>query len=134
MVVEGYPLTSAGAESFTTEVAGLAFTSGFATGPRLLTASPQARVVVMSDLGSGPSLADVLLTGPTGAATAMLSWAQACGKLAVRRLGEIPALLTGRSIAAPPGLAADLAEVASILTPGRHEVFRPVTSARTTTC
>jgi hypothetical protein len=36
VVVKSYPRTSAGAESFTAEAAGLAFTSEFATGPRLL--------------------------------------------------------------------------------------------------
>ena len=67
VVVKSYKRTAAGAESFTAEAAGLAFTSESGTGPRLLAASYQARLVVMSDLGSGPSLADVLLTGPADA-------------------------------------------------------------------
>jgi len=156
VVVKSYPRTIVGAESFTAEAAGLAFTSESGIGPRLLAASPQARLVVMSDLGSGPSLADVLLTGPAdAAASALLSWARACGDLAVasagrqdelarltaahriaptagsrdhwlqHRLGEIPALLAGLKIPAPPGLGVDLAEVASILRPGQYEVFSP---------
>ena len=110
----------------------------------------------MSDLGSWPSLADVLLTGPAdAAASALLSWARACGNLAVgtagrqdelarltaahriapmaasqddwlqRRLEEIPALLAGLDIPAPPGLTADLPEVESILRAGQYEVFSP---------
>ena len=155
VVVKSYPRTLMGAESYTNEAAGLAFTSEIGAGPRLLAASPRARLVVMTDLGSGPSLADVLLTGPAdAAASALLGWARACGELAVatagrqdelakmtaahriapaashdhwlqRRLGEIPALLAGLEIPAPPGLAADLARVASILLPGQYEVFSP---------
>jgi hypothetical protein len=110
----------------------------------------------MSDLGIGSSLADLLLGGHGEAAeAALLSWARACGELAVacagreadlarllaryrteqdggaaghwlpRRIREIPGLLAELSIPAPPGLDSDLAEVASILEPGSYHVFSP---------
>ncbi len=107
VVVKSYKRTAAGAESFTAEAAGLAFTSESGTGPRLLAASYQARLVVMSDLGSGPSLADVLLTGPAdAAASALLSWTRACGELAVATPGrqhELARLLAAHRIAPAAG-------------------------------
>ncbi|HEX9529372.1 MAG TPA: hypothetical protein VF951_17880, partial [Streptosporangiaceae bacterium] len=45
VVVKSYPRTIVGAESFTAEAAGLAFTSESGIGPRLLAASPQAQLV-----------------------------------------------------------------------------------------
>src|SRR5215472_4818207 len=125
-------------------------------GPRMLAVSPHARLVIMSDLGSGPSLADVLLTGPSdAAAAALLGWARACGELALatsgrqaeltslraayrigsagcatghwlrRRIEEVPGFLAELSVPLPVGLAADLADVGSILRPGLYEVFSP---------
>ena len=61
VVVKNYPGTAEGTQSFAAEAAGLALAAG--AGPRLLAASSPARLVVMSDLGTAPSLADVLLTG-----------------------------------------------------------------------
>ncbi len=156
VVVKSYPATPDGAGSFTAEAAGLAFTGDSGVRPRLLAASAPARLVVMTDLGSGPSLADLLLGGPGGqAAASLLGWARACGELALatagrqaelaelraayltgpadwgavhwlqRRIAELPGLLTELSVPLPPGLAADLADVATILQSGRHEVFSP---------
>jgi hypothetical protein len=156
VIVKSYPQTRQGMESFAAEAAGLAFSGPSGTGPRLLAASQDALVVVMTDLGTAPSLADLLLSGPRQAAeAALLGWARACGRLAVsaagrelelsdlraryrgapaaggqghwleRRIAEIPALLGDLSIQSPPGLGDDLADVATILRPGRFEVFSP---------
>lgn len=156
VVVKTYPDSTEGRESFAAECAGLELTSDAGTGPRLLAASQPDLLIVMIDLGNGPSLADLLLGGSAEAAgAAVLTWARACGDLAVamagqeaelagllasyrigsdpgpaahwlqRRVGEIPDLLAGLSIPAPAGLAADLAEVATILCPGRYPVFSP---------
>lgn len=156
VIVKGYPRTGQGEQGFAAEAAGLAFTGASAAGPRLLGVSREALVVVMTDLGTAPSLADLLLGGPAAAAeAALLDWARACGELALsaagrereladllaayragpglgesghwleRRICEIPALLAELSVEAPPGLEDDLAEVATILRPGRYEVFSP---------
>jgi hypothetical protein len=128
VVVKTYPDTGPGAESFAAEAAGLALTRDAGMGPLLLAASQRARLIVMTDLGSGPSLADLLLGGPAGLAEqALLGWARACGELAVAcagREGELAALLaryrTGsdqgaaghwlrRRIGQIPGLLAELA-------------------------
>jgi hypothetical protein len=105
VVVKSYPGTAAGAQSFAAEAAGLAFAGpgGAAprlrAAPRLLAASPEARLIVMSDLGAAPSLADVLLTGPAAgsaanAEAALLDWVRACGELAVATAGRQPELTT----------------------------------------
>jgi hypothetical protein len=154
VVIKNYPDTEEGAQSFAAEAAGLALAEQTGAGPRLLAASTPARLVVMSDLGTAPSLADVLLTGQAAEAeAALLDWVRACGELAVatagqqpelsallaahgaepapdahwleRRILQIPALLGELSIPAPPGLAGDLADVAAIVRPGQPEVFSP---------
>jgi len=156
VIVKGYPRTADGKDSFAAEAAGLALAGPAGCGPRLLAASPQTLVVVMTDLGTAPSLADLLLSGSAPAAErAMLSWARACGELAVgtagrqrelaglraayriaapagasghwlaRRVAEIPALLAELSIEPPARLDDDLADVATVLRPGRYEVFSP---------
>ena len=110
----------------------------------------------MTDLGDSPSLADLLLAPSADQAREwLLSWARACGELAVRtagrrpefdallakygarpasgvldwlprRIGEIPDLLTSLSFAVPDRLGDDLDQViAELLTPGRFEVFSP---------
>jgi len=94
VVVKSYPRDDEGADGFTAEAAGLAFTGlalagGRDAGPRLLAADRDARVIVMSDLGDAPSLADVLLgTDGDRARAALLDWARACGDLAVRTAGR----------------------------------------------
>lgn len=103
----------------------------------------------MSDLGTAPSLADLLLGGsPQQAADALIAWARGCGELAARsagrrsefddlvpasigghwlkrRIAEIPDLLAGLSIRAPRRLDDELSEVSGLLLPGRHDVFSP---------
>jgi hypothetical protein len=88
VVVKSYPPTGEGAESLTAEAAGLAFTTGAAVGPDLLAVDLAAGVIVMSDLGLAPSLADLLLgQSATKAREALLSWARAAGQLAARTAG-----------------------------------------------
>ena len=69
--------------------------------PLLLAASPQALVIVMTDLGAGPSLADLLLGADADAAEdALLGWTRSCGELAVATAGREPefaALLAANS-------------------------------------
>ena len=64
VIVKTYPPDGPGAGSFAAEAAGLVLTGDAGLGPVLLAADPAGLTVVMSDLGSGPSLADLLLDGP----------------------------------------------------------------------
>jgi hypothetical protein len=89
VIVKSYPQTLAGAHSFAAEASGLAFAAGTGAGPGLLAADPAATLIVMADLGTAPSLADVLLGGSAAAArAALLSWSLACGRLAVQTAGR----------------------------------------------
>jgi hypothetical protein len=85
-VVKAYPAGSRdGPACFAAEAAGLAIAGDTGLAPRLLGVSPAALTVVMSDLGTGPSLADVLLAASAAAAeTALLSWARGCGAMAAQ--------------------------------------------------
>jgi hypothetical protein len=83
VIVKAYPAGDEGASSFAAETAGLELAIGSGFTPDLLAIEPPRRTVVMSDLGTGGSLADVLLgTSAAAARSAMLSWADACGALA----------------------------------------------------
>jgi hypothetical protein len=87
VIVKSFPSGEEG--SFAAEAAGLALTGDAGLGPVLLAADPAGLTVVMSDLGSGPSLADLLLDGPPAAAAdALLDWAAALGALAVAAAGR----------------------------------------------
>ncbi len=91
VVVKSYPPTADGAESFIAESAGLEFTAGLGCGPDLLAADPRHLLIVMNDLGTAQSLADVLLgTSAAGARAALTGWARSCGELAVRTAGRQP--------------------------------------------
>jgi hypothetical protein len=84
VVVKTYPRTAEGASCFAAEAAGLDASGGSAFAPTFLGADSDHQLVVMSDLGGGRSLADVLLTGSAAEArTALLDWAAACGRLSV---------------------------------------------------
>jgi len=84
VVVKTYPRTAEGASCFAAEAAGLDIAGSSAFAPALLGANASLQLVVMSDLGGGRSLADVLLTGSAPEArTALLDWAAACGRLSV---------------------------------------------------
>jgi hypothetical protein len=110
----------------------------------------------MSDLGTAPSLADVLLgsSGPA-ARQALVSWAAACGQLSAAVAGRqeefaalhqrysagppdgsywagLQARILGAAdraellgVAAPAGLAAELADVAAAVGQPRYPVFSP---------
>lgn len=96
VIVKTYPQTPAGVGSFAAEAAGLEVTAGTGLVPEFLAADAGALAVVMSDLGTWPSLADALLTrGAASASTdpadpaeaaraasaALVTWARACGQL-----------------------------------------------------
>ncbi len=82
VVVKTYPRDGDGPTSFAIEAAGLTVSAGTGLAPRLLAASSEDLTVVMSDLGSGPSMADVLLgADAAGARRMLLDWARACGEL-----------------------------------------------------
>ncbi|GIG70714.1 phosphotransferase [Phytomonospora endophytica] len=79
---------------FAAEAAGLVFAE---RGPELLGADPDTAVLVMSDLGDWPSLADVLLgEDPNAATETLLAWARTYAGIArdsQTRSGELTALL-----------------------------------------
>jgi hypothetical protein len=82
VVVKTYPKTGEGTSSFAAEAAGLELAGRTGLAPVLLAADLDLRVVVMSDLGRGATMADLLLGKSADAAgQAVLSWAAACGKL-----------------------------------------------------
>jgi hypothetical protein len=105
VIVKSYPLTGEGPACFSAEAAGLALATGSGLTPDLLAADVDRLVVVMADLGSGPSMADVLLGDSAAeASAALLSWAEVCGELSAEtsgRRGEIAGLLA-RYSAGPP--------------------------------
>jgi hypothetical protein len=83
VIVKAYPAGDDGTSSFAAEAAGLEIARGSGLAPDLLAVAAPQRTLVMSDLGSGRSLADALLgRSPAAATSAMLSWADACGALA----------------------------------------------------
>jgi hypothetical protein len=125
--------------AFTAEAAGLSL--GLA-GPEVLGVDAEVPLLVMTDLGAVPTLADVLLgDDPQAAEDGLLAWAHGLGRLAAESVhrradlarlwarydkgmpswGDEPwmaqnatallALLDGAAIAAPPGLAEELARI-----------------------
>jgi len=110
VVVKTYPDSAEGRDGFAAEAAGLALTAAAGAGPRLLAASQRDRLIVMTDVGSGPSLADLLLGGqPEAARSALIGWSRACGELAAAMTGresELAALVAehrGRQGSGPAG-------------------------------
>jgi hypothetical protein len=84
VIVKTYPPTAAGASCFAAEAAGLEAAGSSGVAPAFLGADTARLLLVMSDLGDGRSLADVLLDGSAEAArAAVLDWAAACGRLSV---------------------------------------------------
>lgn len=81
VIVKAYDRERADAlRCFTAEAAGLAFSG---TGPGLVAADRDLAMTVMPDLGTWPSLADVLLGDDPDKATATLhEWARAYGRMA----------------------------------------------------
>jgi hypothetical protein len=156
VIVKTYPLTAEGASSFAAEAAGLALADGTGLTPAFIAAEPTRHAVVMSDLGSAPSMADVLLSSSQESArAALLSWADACGRLSVAACGRQPdfdrllacfgngerdesyaaglpdrILVAGEratqlGVEAPAGLTADLAAVAAAASSDQYTVFSP---------
>jgi hypothetical protein len=106
VVVKAY-LEGPAAATFATEAAGLSLLAGVtgpatgsATGraarprlsivvPELMAVEPEYPLIVMSDLGTGASLADRLLGSESGPAErALLDWAGGCGELAAATAGR----------------------------------------------
>jgi hypothetical protein len=84
VIVKAYPLTAAGASSFAAEAAGLQIATGSGLTPDFLAVDAGRRTLVMSDLGTGRSMADDLLGDSAETArAALLEWADACGRLSV---------------------------------------------------
>jgi hypothetical protein len=110
VVIKTYQDSDGGRQSFAAEAAGLALAGGAGVAPRLLAASPRALLIVMTDLGSGPSVADLLLGDDASAAeSALLAWTRSCGELAVAAVGrdaDFAALLAAHEAAASSGRAA----------------------------
>jgi hypothetical protein len=72
--------------SFLDEAAGLAFSDA---GPKLLAVDTERSVLVLEDLGTPPSLADLLLgDDPERAAAAATAWATAFGRLCASSAGR----------------------------------------------
>ncbi|MGV9328239.1 hypothetical protein [Streptosporangium sandarakinum] len=160
VVVKAYAADPDALRGFTAEAAALSL--GLA-GPGLLGVDPAVPLLVMTDLGTAPTLADVLLgDDPEAAVDGLLAWAGGLGRLAAAsmprradfaelraRYGGLPAdqvrdgeppadrarygglpvedepwipelaprllaLLDEVGVAAPPGLAEDLALVATV--------------------
>ncbi len=89
VIVKTYPTGTEGEQGYCAEAAGLEFTAGLGAGPELLAADPAQHVIVMSDLGDAPSLADILLDASQADATAsLLDWVRAGAELAVGTAGR----------------------------------------------
>jgi hypothetical protein len=89
VVVKSYPRNAEGRSSFAAEAAGLELASGTGLAPAFLGAEPDLLAVLMSDLGSGRSMADLLLGDSAEAASsALLRWASACGELSAATGGR----------------------------------------------
>jgi len=99
VIVKSYPDTQDGPGCFAAEAAGLSVSAGTGLAPALLGADLRSRTVVMTDLGAGPSMADVLLADSASAAsTALLTWAAGCGALSAvthERRAEFDTLRSG---------------------------------------
>ncbi|HEY3870674.1 MAG TPA: hypothetical protein VGM10_20095 [Actinocrinis sp.] len=132
VIVKAYKKRGDAQVSIGQEAAGLAFAAPQSAGsdstqpagdcPRLLATDLAWPLVVMSDLGSASSLADLLLgSDPQAAQDGLAAWAAACGRMAARSVGreaEFTRLLSAysadpRPTGAERGIqnAAELAEV-----------------------
>lgn len=148
-MVKAYTAVDAAAH-FANEVAGLRFTAG-GPAPLLLTTDPEVPPVVLEDLGTAPSVADLLLgTDAAAASAALLQWAIGYGRLAtstaarepelaeLRRaagavdrpwaasvLAATPATLAGLGVTLPGDLDADLASILTGTDNAAYPVFSP---------
>jgi hypothetical protein len=89
VIVKAFPPDAEGASSFAAEAAGLGLATGTGLSPDLLAVDRGQLAVVMADLGTAGSLADLLLGDSAPAARAgLLTWAAGCGQLAAARAGQ----------------------------------------------
>ncbi|MFB9903947.1 hypothetical protein [Allokutzneria oryzae] len=96
VIVKAYKEEPEALRCFTAEAAGLALGAG--SGPRLLAVDTAFPLLVMEDLGTAPTLADVLLGDSADAArAALLAWAGAYGRLAAETIGREDELAALRS-------------------------------------
>ncbi|WP_339127757.1 hypothetical protein WJM95_02300 [Streptomyces sp. f51] len=80
VIVKAFTNEPESLRAFTAEAAGLSL--GIA-GPKVLGVDPEVPLLVMADLGTAPTLADVLLgNDPVVAESALLAWARGLGRLA----------------------------------------------------
>jgi Ser/Thr protein kinase RdoA (MazF antagonist) len=83
----------AGGDTFEVELAALEYLNGMpeSVAPRLVGADAEAGIVLMEDLGPGPSLADSLLTGDRARVRAdLVSYAEALGSMHAWSMGRPP--------------------------------------------
>ncbi|WP_051969805.1 hypothetical protein [Kitasatospora azatica] len=86
VIVKAFDEQADARRAFAGEAAGLSL--GLA-GPELLAVDPDARLLVMADLGAVPTLADLLLgDDPKAAERALLEWSRGLGRLAVRSVAH----------------------------------------------
>jgi hypothetical protein len=86
VVVKAYKDTPGALAGFAAEAAGLAMCE---KGPRLLAVDSSVPLVVMSDLGDAPSMADALLgSSEASARNALAMWARTYGEIAVGAAGR----------------------------------------------
>ncbi|MFC5824169.1 hypothetical protein [Nonomuraea insulae] len=106
------------ASGFAAEAAGLAIAAG--SGPDLLAVDHSFPLIVMSDLGAAPSLADLLLSdSPRAATEGLFTWARAYGRIAVAGAGRRPEWERAYTAHARPGprrgFSPDLSDLGEIL-------------------
>jgi hypothetical protein len=151
VVVKAFGESREARAAFVAEASGLRHTD---LGPGLLAVDAERRLVVMTDLGIAPNLADKLLGGdPAAAAEALTQWATAYGRLAATTAGRqaelaalraeygatgataeenwiaelartLPEVMTASGVAVPDGLDADIALAAGLHT-DEYQVFSP---------
>ncbi|MFF3445295.1 hypothetical protein [Streptosporangium sp. NPDC002721] len=102
VVVKGFGTDPEGLRAFTAEAAGLSL--GLA-GPELLGVDASVPLLVMEDLGSAPTLADVLLgDDPQAALDGLSAWARGLGRLSaasVHRRADLTALSARYGLGVP---------------------------------
>ena len=100
--MKSYPPTDEGAGSFTAEAAGLVLARETGLAPELLGADQELLVVVMSDLGDGASLADLLLADSVAGAGRAGGGSAGAGSAAARARRCWPGRARAASCRLPP--------------------------------
>ncbi|MET8383755.1 hypothetical protein ABZV14_12225 [Streptosporangium canum] len=121
VIVKAYGAEPEALRGFTAEAAGLSLRLA---GPELLGVDDSVPLLVMTDLGNAPTLADVLLgQDPEAATEGLLTWARGLGRLAaesVRRRADLARLWTGYGGGTPtweedPWLERNMADLLGLL-------------------